>query len=67
MADAVLVPERFRGGCPFGVIVVGVEPDELSRVPCWLDNSIRLLGPVALRLGAYRTGSGFLARRHLGA
>jgi hypothetical protein len=25
MAYAVLVPERFRGGCPFGVIVVGVE------------------------------------------
>ena len=25
MAYAVLVPERFRGGCPFGVIVVGVD------------------------------------------
>jgi hypothetical protein len=35
MAYAVLMPERFRGGCPFGVIVVGVEPDELSRAPYW--------------------------------
>ena len=39
MAYAVLVPERFRGGCPFGVIVVGVEPDELSRGPCWPSQS----------------------------
>ena len=39
MAYAVLVPERFRGGCPFGVIVVGVEPDELSRAPCWRSQS----------------------------
>jgi hypothetical protein len=43
MAYAVLVPERFRGGCPFGVIVVDSEPDELSRGPCWLLNRIWLL------------------------
>jgi hypothetical protein len=36
MAYAVLMPERFRGGCPFGVIVVGVEPDELFRAPYWM-------------------------------
>jgi hypothetical protein len=31
MAYAVLVPERFRGCCPFGV--VGVDSDDLSRWP----------------------------------
>jgi hypothetical protein len=41
MAYAVLMPERFRGGCPFGVIVVGVEPDELSRGPYRLVESYR--------------------------
>jgi hypothetical protein len=33
MAYAVLVPERFRGCCPFGVIGLGDDPDELSREP----------------------------------
>jgi hypothetical protein len=41
MAYAVLVPERFRGGCPFGVIVVGGNRDELSRGPYWLPTAYR--------------------------
>src|SRR5215210_5702233 len=41
MAYAVLVPERFRGCCPFGVIVVGVESDDLSRRPYRLRQAYR--------------------------
>ena len=58
MADAVLVPERFRGGCPFGVIVVDSEPDELSRGPCWLRQFYPVPRLVAAKLAGYRTGSG---------
>src|SRR5215210_389115 len=41
MAYAVLVPERFRGCCPFGVIVLGVESDDLSRGPYRLGTAYR--------------------------